>query len=230
MADAVRGRRLAATSIDAVLLVAPWAALAGLLSYHPAWGGLVGGMGDAVVVVAACLAGDAVLLVLQAVLWLAAGRTVGMGIVRIAVARGRPWLASILVVALVTVLGGAAGAAAVAAGSVDPQNAVALVLLGAKALDLAFVAGPTGRTLVDRMAGLQVAQAVPAPRPRVGAGITVDVALGVAVAMPALVALPDPSHLVGAAMGAGGALLALLALQAVSLAATRRTVGMRVVG
>jgi hypothetical protein len=226
----VRGRRLAATAIDAALLAAPWTALVGLLTYHGPWGGLVGGMGDAVVVVVGCLAADVMLLLLDFVIWLAAGRTVGMGLVGIAVVRGRPWLASLVVVSLTTILALGVGAAAVVAGSVDPQNPVLLVLLGAKVMDLAFLAGASGRTLVDRMSGLQVAAAPPPPRPRIGGGIAVDVVLGLALAAPLLLALTDLHDLAGAAVGAGAALGVLLVAQVITLAVSRRTIGMRVLG
>ena len=106
-----------------------------------------------------------------------------MGLVRIAVVRGRPWLASIVVVALTCVLGAVAGTAAIGAGSVNPQNAVALVLLGAKAIDLAFVMGGSGRSLVDRLSGLHVAVVPPSPRRRVLGGLAIDIVLGVAVAL-----------------------------------------------
>lgn len=226
----MRARRLAATAIDALFLVVPWVALVGLMARHGVWGGLVGGLGDVFTVALGCSAGSALLLLLELVVWLVAGRTLGMGLVRIAVVRGRPWLASLLVVALTCVLGALAGAAAIGAGSVNPQNAVALVLLGAKALDLAFAMGGSGRLLVDRLSGLQVAVVPPSPRRRVLGGLAIDVVLGVAVGAPLLLAFTDLGDLAGAALGAGVALLALLVLQATTLAATRGTLGMRVLG
>jgi len=227
-AGGVRGRRLAAAAIDGLLLAAPWTALLGLMAYHGVWGGQLGGLGDVVTVVIGCLAGSVLLVVLEAATWLGAGRTLGMGLAGIAVVRGRPWLASLVVVALVLVLGAATTAAAVGGGSVNPQNAVALVLVLAKAVDLAFAMTGSGRTLVDRMSGLQVGLPTPSPRRRVVGGLTIDVALAVSIGAPLVLALTDIHDLVGAAMGAGGVILALLALQAATLTATGGTLGMRV--
>ena len=224
----MRARRIAATAIDALLLAVPWAALAGLMTLHGAWTGQLGGLGDAFAVIGGCAAADALLLLLQAIVWLAAGRTVGMGLLGIAVARGRPWLASIEVVAIVLVLGGIAGAASAAAGSVDPQNAVAVVLLIAKAADLAFLAGPSRRTLVDRMSGSYVAPIPPPGRRRVGAGLVVDASLGLALAAPGLLALTDLGSLAGAAAGTGAALLGFVVVEVVVAATSRATLGMRV--
>lgn len=224
----MRGRRLASAAIDGLLLASPWTALLGLMAYHGVWGGQLGGLGDVVTVVIGCLAGDVLLVVLEAATWLGAGRTLGMGLVGIAVVRGRPWLASIVVVALVLVLGAATTAAAVGGGSVNPQNAVALVLVAAKVVDLAFAMTGSGRTLVDRMSGLHVGVPMPSPRRRVAGGLSIDVALAVSVGAPLLLALTDLHDLVGAAMGAGVVLLVLLVLQASILTATRRTLGMRV--
>jgi hypothetical protein len=192
------------------------------------WGGQLGGLGDVFTVVIGCLAGNMLLVVLEAATWLGAGRTLGMGLVGIAVVRGRPWLASIVVVALIFVLGAAATAAAIGGGSVNPQNAVALVLVAARAVDLAFVMAGSGRTLVDRMSGLQVGVPMPSPRRRVIGGLTIDVALAVSIGAPALLALTDLHDLVGAVVGAGVMLLALLVLQAAILTTTRGTLGMRV--
>ncbi len=198
------------------------------MAYHGVWGGQLGGLGDVFTVVIGCLGGNMVLVVLEAATWLGAGRTLGMGLVGIAVVRGRPWLASLVVVALIFVLGAAATAAAIGGGSVNPQNAVALVLVAAKAVDLAFMMTGSGRTLVDRMSGLQVGVPMPSPRRRVIGGLTIDVALAVSIGAPGLLALTDPHDLVGAVVGPGVMLLALLVLQAAILATTRGTLGMRV--
>jgi len=224
----VRGRRLAATAIDVLLLAAPWASLAGLVELHGAWGGQLGGLGDAFVVIAGCAVADVLLLLLQAIVWLAAGRTVGMGLVGIAVARGRPWVASIEVVVLVGVLGSVTAAVAVFSGSVDPQIPVVAVLALAKGSDLAFVAGPSARTLVDRMSGSWVAPIPPPGRRRVGAGLVVDASLGLVLAAPGLLALTDLHDLAGAAAGTGAALLAFAMLQGLILATSKATLGMRV--
>jgi hypothetical protein len=224
----VRGRRIAATALDALLLAAPWASLVGLMTLHGAWGGQLGGLGDAFSVIAGCAAADALLLLLQAIVWLAAGRTVGMGLAGIAVAKGRPWLASIEVVAIVVVLGGVSGAVSAAAGSVDPQNAAAAVLVLAKVADLAFLAGPSGRTLVDRMSGSFVALVPPPGRRRVGAGLVVDVSLGLALAAPGLLALTDLGDLAGAAAGTGATLLAFGVVEVLVAATSKATLGMRV--
>ena len=222
------GRRLAATALDAVFLLAPWTAYAGLMAFHGVWGGQLGGLGEAIEVVIGAVAGNTLLLVLEVVVWLAAGRTLGMGLVRIAVVHGRPWLASIVVVSLTFFLGGGTTVAAIGAGSVDPQNAAAIVLLAAKALDLAFAMGGSGRTLVDRLSGTHVGAPTPSPRRRVAGGLTIDAVLALAVGAPLVIALTDLDHLAGAALGTGVSLVALLAVQAVTLATTRETLGMRV--
>ncbi len=198
------------------------------MAYHGVWGGQIGGLGDVLTVVIGCLAGNLLVVVLQAATWLGAGRTLGMGLVGIAVVRGRPWLASLVVVGLILVLGAAATAAAIGGGSVNPQNAVALVLMAAKAVDLAFAMSPSGRTLVDRMSGLRVGVPMPSPRRQVVGGLTIDVALGVSMGAPIVLALTDLHDLAGAVVGEGVVLLVLLALEAAILTVTRGTLGMRV--
>ena len=167
------------------------------MAYHGVWGGQLGGLGDVFTVVIGCLTGSVLLVVLEAATWLGRGRSLGMGLVGLAVVRGRPWLASIVVVALTLVLGAAAAAAAIGGGSVNPQNAVALVLAAAKAVDLAFAMAGSGRTLVDRMAGLQVGVPTPSPRRRVVGGVIIDVALTAAMGAPLLLALTDLHDLRG---------------------------------
>ena len=206
-------RRLAATGLDALLLLGPWSAYPGLMAHHGVWGGQLGGLGDVVAVAIGALGGDAVILVLEGVLWLSAGRTIGMGLCGVAVVRGRPWVASIVVAALLVVLGGGTTALASAAGSVDPQNAAAAVLLGAKVVDLAFALGRSRRTLVDRLSGVHVGVSPRAPARRVAPGLAIDAMAGLGVGAPALVALTDFDHLAGAALGAGVALLTLAVLQ-----------------
>jgi hypothetical protein len=151
-----------------------------------------------------------------------------MGAARIEVVGGRPWLASIVALAIIVALGALAGTAASYAGSVNPQNAIALVLLAAKAIDLAVALGASGRTLVDRLSGLHVGLARPSPRTAVRGGLAIDGVLAIALGAPLLLELTDLEAFGGAAWGTASTLLALLALQGATFGATRRTFGMHV--
>jgi hypothetical protein len=226
----VRARRLAAYALDLFFVAAPWAALLGIEIDPNAPQGY-GALGMLIVVSVFGAVGTLLVLVVELVLLLRWGRTLGMACAGLVVERGSRALAAFLVAALVA---GPAAAAAIVTRvfPIDASTGVMLVAaapLACLALNAAFAAGASARTLVDRASGVVLAREAPdARRPRRLGGVVVDVVLLASAGAPVVLAF-DWSDGGGAAIASGCAGLAVAVLEVLLAARTKATIGMRAV-
>jgi uncharacterized RDD family membrane protein YckC len=227
-------RRLASYLIDLLLLAAPWTAAAGMFA-APARGNWISGLAAFAAVALFACTGSVVLLVLQCVLFLSRGRTLGMALTGLVVVRGIRWLALLLdpvllVAALVVAF--PVGVVLSDKGVLSDDVTTAMLPLSpvaAMAINLLFLMGPQRRTLTDRIAGLRVAPSTSAdpspPASRRGA-YAIDAAIAAAVGAPVVLGAGG-SQLLGAALGSAFALILLGAAELALWRRTGATLGMR---
>lgn len=189
-------RRLAAYIVDIALLAAPWSAILGVVGLEALAGTMLTS--------AASLA----LLIVDVVLFLRRGRTLGMATAGLVATEGSRGLA-LLLGPVGLALGGGVGyfmsnalvRAEVIGEDHGPPMLTALLTLAVVAANLLFLVGPRRRTLLDRLSGMQVVRdpTVAALGAGLRPGLTViDGVVGVCIAAPWLVVLghaPGPRAL-----------------------------------
>jgi hypothetical protein len=224
-------RRILPYLLDVVLLGAPWLAYLGLSS--STGGNWIGGLGAAVAVMMYASAGTALLFVVNVVLFLGRGRTLGMATTGLVAVKGRKWLALLLAPLMLTIpllmqfwiLFGLRVTDVLSEDTADVLQVLALPV--ASALNLVFLLGSRRRTLTDLVSGLHVVRdpALLAQRGSHERGPNiVDVLVALGIGAPMVLTF---GQVLGAVFGC---LVGLLAFGALELALWRRTgatLGMR---
>jgi hypothetical protein len=227
-------RRVFSYLVDLAFLGAPWSALLGM-SALPERGNWIGGLAVFAMLTILGSAGTIMMLVVQTVLFLRRGRTLGMAVTGLAVAKGRRWLALLLapLTLAMPLLVQLQILAVLRNADVLGEDAVgvlqALACLVAPAINLVFLVGSRRRTLSDLVSGLHVvrAPAVSELPTSLRRGLNrVDWLAAIGVGVPIVLGLGHPPIL-GAALGGLVALLALGALELGLWKHTGTTLGMR---
>ena len=219
----MRARRLASFVLDLLFTVAPWLSLLGLV-VAPTNGGMAG-IGLAVGLAGLCGLASLVVLVLQAILFLLRGRTLGMACVGLVAVAGSRALALFLgVLVLVLPLGALALLSSAMNGETQRLLGVA-VPFGAIGLELAFALAPGARTVTDRIAGIRWERAAPVS-PRSGGAFVVDGLVLAMLGAPVILVF-DWDDAAGPVVASAIVAALFLLLEVVVLAATRSTLGMR---
>ncbi|HEY3817411.1 MAG TPA: hypothetical protein VGL81_09585 [Polyangiaceae bacterium] len=219
----MRARRLASFVLDLLFAVAPWLSLLGLV-VAPTNGG-VAGIGLAVGLAGLCGLATLVMLVLQAILFLLRGRTLGMACVGLVAVAGSRLLALLLgATVLVVPIGALALLSSGMNGETQRLLGVA-VPLGTLGLELSFALAPGARTLTDRIAGIRWGRALPVG-PRSGGAFVVDALVLATLGAPTVLVF-DWDDAAGPVVASAVVAGLFLMLEVVVLAATRATVGMR---
>ncbi len=241
-------RRLAAYALDGGFLCGPWLSMIGaalfLALMWPTAG--MGGLAVMALLLAFSSVFSLAVVVLQAVLFIRRGRTLGMAVTGLVAAGGvRPLafltdplldpLALLIPVAIVGVGLNAIGSTGIVSEEVLSQArpvAVAIVPALHIGVNLALLLLPPRRTLIDRVFGVHVIQDGPPvsspPAPR-GKAYAVDILLAAGCALPAVTVIIDEMFL-GAAVASGFELTILGTLELLLWRRTGATIGMRALG
>ena len=233
----VRLRRVASYLLDVALLGAPWAAAAGM-ALAPAGGNSISGLAAFAGVTLFCALASLVLLVLQIVLFLGRGRTLGMAFTGLVATRGVKWVSLLLdpVMMLLTLAVAFPFSYVLTDKGIVSDDTMTVLFsltpLAAVAFNLALLLLPPRRTLTDFVCGLRVVRDLGAgpsrPGSRQGAFIVDGVLLGVCGAPVLLVV--GGSQLLTAALGSAVMLALLVGAELLLWKMTHATLGMRALG
>jgi len=228
-------RRIASYVFDWVLLGAPWFAYLGL-ALVPERGNWISGLAVAATMTMLAGAGTVIMLVLQAVLFLKRGRTLGMAATGLVATKGRRWLALFVgpLLLIVVELVQFQTISQLRATDVLSETAASVLqtisFVATPALNLVFLVGSQRRTLSDFLCGQLVVrdpgQSAPPQSFRTGRNI-VDWIVAAVIGAPIATILGSPP-IFGLALGGVLGLLAFGAFELILRKRTGATLGERV--
>jgi len=201
----------------------------------PERGNWIGGLAVFAAFTMLASAGSIMLIIVQAVLFLRRGRTLGMAVTGLVAGTGRrglslvadPLMLAITVLVQFRLVLGLRDTSVL--GDTAASVLQALACLVAPALNLVFLVGSRRRTLTDLISGLHVVRDPVLPELqkslRRGPNL-IDWLVAICVGAPMVLGLGQPS-MVGPDLGSLGALLALGALELTLWRRTGTTLGMR---